>query len=56
MRQRALYRAEGETTLTKGGMDRRTVYFNDEEWQAIRRQAFEENRKYTDIVRAMLDW
>jgi hypothetical protein len=32
----------GETTITKGGMRRKTMYFDDAEWQAIRRQAFEE--------------
>jgi hypothetical protein len=39
------------STITPGGLLRKTVYFSQAEWQAIRRKAFEEDRAYTDIVR-----
>jgi hypothetical protein len=39
------------STVTPGGLLRKTVYFTREEWQAIRQRAFEEDRAYTDIVR-----
>jgi hypothetical protein len=39
------------STVTPGGLLRKTVYFSQAEWQAIRRKAFEEDRAYTDIVR-----
>jgi len=30
---------------------RKTIYFSKQEWQAIRKQAFEKELGYTDIVR-----
>ena len=42
---------QGTTTITTGGLHRKTVYFSDEEWEAIRRHAFEKDRAYTDIIR-----
>ena len=41
----------GTTTITMSGMHRKTVYFSDEEWEAIRRHAFEEDQAYTDVIR-----
>lgn len=41
----------GATTVTTGGMFRKTVYFSPQEWEAIRREAFLQDRAYTDIVR-----
>jgi hypothetical protein len=41
----------GATTVTTSGMFRKTVYFSPEEWEAIRREAFEQDRAYTDIIR-----
>jgi hypothetical protein len=41
----------GTTTITRGGLHRKTVYFDDAEWDAIRRAAFEQQRPYTAIVR-----
>ena len=29
----------------------KTVYFTEAEWRAVRRTAFEQDRRYTDIVR-----
>lgn len=37
--------------MTTGGMFRKTVYFSPQEWEAIRREAFLQDRAYTDIVR-----
>ena len=42
---------DGNTTITPGGLHRKTVYFSEAEWQAIRRLAFEQERPYTDVVR-----
>ena len=30
---------------------RKTIYFSKQEWQAIRKKAFEQEMSYTDIVR-----
>lgn len=32
----------------------RTLYFSDTEWEAVRRKAFDEQRKYTDVVREIV--
>lgn len=44
-------RRRGATTVTKAGMHRKTVYFSAQEWEAIRREAFLQDRAYTDIIR-----
>ena len=50
-RTRAKRAGTGATTITTAGLHRKTVYFDDDEWKAIRRRAFEDERSYTDIVR-----
>lgn len=40
-----------KTTVTPGGLLRKTVYFGSEEWEAIRAQAYREEQNYSDIVR-----
>ena len=40
------------STVTPGGLLRKTVYFQPEEWQAIRQRCLEEDIKYTELVRA----
>jgi hypothetical protein len=42
---------EGGTTVGPPGLLRRTVYFGEDEWQAIRKRSFEEDQTYTDVVR-----
>lgn len=42
---------DGTTTVTAGGMFRKTVYFSPEEWEAIRKEAYLQDRAYTDIIR-----
>lgn len=39
------------TTVTPGGLLRKSMYFTEAEWQAIRERAYEEDRAYADIVR-----
>ena len=39
------------STTTPGGLLRKTVYFTETEWRAIRAKAYQEDRPYTDIVR-----
>lgn len=41
----------GATTVTDAGLVRKTVYFDPEEWEAIRREAYKGEMAYTDIVR-----
>jgi hypothetical protein len=47
------------STTTPGGLLRKTVYFTETEWRAIKAKAYQEDRPYTDIireaVRALLD-
>ena len=39
------------STTTPGGLLRKTVYFSETEWRAIKTKAFQEDRAYTDIIR-----
>lgn len=41
----------GETTVYESGLLRKTVYFNPDEWEAIRRRAFEKKVSHTEVVR-----
>lgn len=41
----------GSTTITAGGLLKKTVYFSSQEWQALRRRAYEEEKPITEIVR-----
>ena len=41
----------GATTVTDAGLVRKTVYFDPEEWDAIRREAYKGDLAYTEIVR-----
>ncbi len=42
---------KSKTTITPGGLLRKTVYFGENEWRAIKKKAYMEDRPYTDIVR-----
>jgi hypothetical protein len=48
--QRPRQRTE-KTTVTPGGLLRKTVYFTKEEWHAIRTCSYRENINYSDVVR-----
>ena len=37
--------------MTTAGLVRKTVYFDPEEWEAIRREAYKGDVAYTEIVR-----
>jgi hypothetical protein len=39
------------STTTPGGLLRKTVYFTEAEWRAIKAKAYQEDRPYTAIVR-----
>ncbi len=43
----------GGTTTRKSGQVRKTFWLNDDEAEALRRAAFEENRPEASIVREM---
>ncbi len=38
----------------KEELHQRTLYFSDGEWEAVRRKAFDEDRKYTDVIREIV--
>ena len=40
-----------KTTVTPGGLLRKTVYFTEEEWHAIRACSYREDINYSDVVR-----
>ena len=42
------------TTETPGGFLRKQIYLQREEWNALRKLAFEEERSHSDIVREAL--
>lgn len=44
----------GRYTVTKTGLVRKTFNLHRDEWQALRRRAFEEERPASEIVREML--
>jgi len=41
----------GDTTVTAGGLLKKTIYFSPEEWQALRKKSYEEDRPVSEIVR-----
>ena len=40
----------GTTTITDAGLVRKTVYFTRDEWEAIRRAAFEQDVSYSQVI------
>ena len=40
--------------MTAGGLLKKTVYFSPEEWAALRRISFEEERSVSEIVRQLV--
>ena len=44
----------GETTVTKSGMIRKTIWLHGDEAEALRAQAYKEHRSESEIVRDSL--
>jgi hypothetical protein len=44
----------GRTTLTVGGLLKKTVYLDAEEWEVLRRRSFEEHRPISEILRELI--
>ena len=44
----------GRTTVTPGGMLKKTVYFDPEEWAALKKKSYEEDRPISEIIREIL--
>ena len=44
----------GKTTVSKGGLIRKTFWIHEDENEALRRAAFEERTTETEIVRELL--
>ena len=43
---------ESTPTPATQGLLRKTIYFSEEEWQAIRARCYQDDLTYTDVVRA----
>jgi len=43
---------EETPTLVTQSLLRKTIYFDEEEWQAIRARCYQDDLTYTDVVRA----
>ena len=41
----------GTTTVYESGLLRKTVYFNADEWEAIRRKSYQDGMSYAEVVR-----
>jgi hypothetical protein len=41
----------GTSTVYKSGLLRKTAYFYEDEWEAIRKAAFDRDVSYTDVIR-----
>lgn len=44
----------GKTTLTPGGLLKKTIYFDKEEWEALRKKSYEENRAISELIRELI--
>lgn len=44
----------GKTTLTPGGLLKKTIYLDPEEWQALRKKSYEENRPISELIRELI--
>lgn len=44
----------GSSTTTSGGLLKKTIYFDPEEWQALRKKSYEEERPVSEIVRELV--
>ena len=44
----------GKTTVTPGGLLKKQVYLGPQEWDSLRKRAFQEERSHSDIVREAL--
>jgi hypothetical protein len=41
----------GESTVFESGLLRKTAYFNEDEWEAIRKRAFDEQVSFAQVIR-----
>lgn len=44
----------GNTTVTAGGLLKKTIYLDAEEWEALRQKSFDEDRPISEIVREVI--
>jgi len=44
----------GKTTLTPGGLLKKTVYLETDEREELRRKSYEENRPVSDLIRSLI--
>ena len=53
-RARSKLAEAGKTTVTPGGLLKKQVYLAPDEWDALRKRAFREERSHSDVVREAL--
>ena len=44
----------GKTTVTPGGLLKKTVYLDPEEWAALKKKSYEEDRPVSEILREVI--
>jgi hypothetical protein len=44
----------GKTTVTPGGLLKKTVYLDPEEWAALKKKSYEEDRPVSEILRQLI--
>lgn len=40
--------------MTSGGLLKKTIYLDSEEWEALRKKSYEENRPISEIIRELI--
>lgn len=44
----------GKTTFTPGGLLKKTIYLEPDEWEALREKSFREQRPISELIRALI--
>lgn len=44
----------GKTTFTPGGLLKKTIYFEPEEWEALRERSYREQRPISELIRSLI--
>lgn len=44
----------GKTTFTPGGLLKKTIYLDSQEWEALRKKSYGENRPISELIRELI--
>ena len=44
----------GKTTLTPGGLLKKTIYLEPDEWEALRERSYREQRPISELIRNLI--